>query len=73
MDKETMRKHERVADLLFSVHDELVQKFFDVESDELLDEKIEVLERLATGEAPADIPNYYKVLELYPADGEIWD
>lgn len=54
------------------VNDPIVAKFFDLSSDELLDEKIEVLEQLLAGKAPADIPKYYDVLELYPKEG-IWD
>lgn len=73
MEKEVIRKWARVAELLPTVRDELVHKFFSLDSEEMLDEKIEVLERLAAGEAPADIPNYYEVLELYPTDDGIWD
>ena len=47
--------------------------FFDIESDKLLDEKIEVLTALANGKTPSEITNYYEVLELYPKDDEIWD
>lgn len=54
-------------------HDQLVAKFFDIESEEDLDLKIEVLEKLANGTPPSDIPEYYDILELYPADGETWD
>ena len=72
MSKETMQKWSRVADLVTQVRDPLVAKFFDLSSDELLDEKIEVLEQLVAGKAPADIPKYYDILELYPKEG-IWD
>lgn len=72
MTKETMEKWGRVADLVMRVHDPLVAKFFDLSSEELLDEKIEVLEELVAGKAPADIPKYYDILELYPKEG-IWD
>lgn len=72
MTNETMEKWSRVADLVTQVHDPLVAKFFDLSSDELLDEKIEVLEQLVAGKAPADIPKYYDILELYPKEG-IWD
>lgn len=72
MSNKTMEKWSRVADLVTQVHDPLVAKFFDLSSDELLDEKIEVLEQLVAGKAPADIPKYYDILELYPKAG-IWD
>lgn len=49
-----------------------VDTFFDVESDKLLDEKIEVLTALKNGKSIADIPNFYDVLELMPK-GEMWD
>lgn len=73
MNREAIAKWMRVNELLPFVYDELVRKFFDVESGKLLDEKIEVLEQLAAGVPPTEIPNYYKILELYPAEGEIWD
>lgn len=50
----------------------LVQ-FFDLDSDELLDEKIEVLTALKEGHPISEIPNFYKILELYPKEGEHWD
>lgn len=63
----------RIMDLLFEVDDTIFKQFFDIDSDEMLDKKIEVLEKLANGVVPADIPEYYEVLELYPKQGEIWD
>lgn len=69
----TSEKIIRIMDLLFEVDDVVFKKFFDIESYKMLDKKIEVLEKLSKGVAPADIPEYYEVLELYPKDGEIWD
>lgn len=63
----------RIMDLLFEIDDTVFKKFFDIESTEMLDKKIEVLEKLANGTVPAEIPEYYEVLELYPKQGEIWD
>jgi hypothetical protein len=63
----------RIMDLLFEVDDTIFKQFFDIESDEMLDKKIEVLEKLANGTVPADIPEYYEVLELYPEKEGIWD
>lgn len=63
----------KIFELLAKVNDSLVEQFFDVESEKLLDEKIEVLTALANGKKPNEIPNYYKVLELYPKGDEIWD
>lgn len=52
-------------------------KFLDVESDKMLDEKIEVLTKLSSGVPPAEIPNYYDILELYPKKEDskhiMWD
>lgn len=53
--------------------DQLVSKFFDVESEELLDQKISVLTQLKNGIPPQDIPDYYSILELYPGDDDMWD
>lgn len=72
--KETIvEKHLKINRLLVEVSDLIVNKFFDLDSDEMLDEKIEVLEKLKAGVPPSKIPNYYKILELYPKNGEIWD
>ena len=66
-------KKAKIRSLLDEVDDYLIQKFFDIESDELLDLKIEVLSELAKGIPPKDIKNYYRILELYPKDNQIWD
>ena len=63
----------QVMELYAEVDDLLVQKFFDLDSEEMLDLKIEVLTQLKNGVPPCDIPEYYSILELYPADGEMWD
>lgn len=72
-DKNTIEKKARIIDLLFSVDCYEVDKFFDLESEKLLDEKIEVLTALKDGKQIKDIPNFYKVLELMPEDGQKWD
>lgn len=46
-------------------------KYFNTESEELLDEKIEVLTAIKQGKKIKDIPNFYKVLEDLPED--MWD
>ena len=66
-------KMTKIFELLAKVDDALFEQFFDIDSDKMLDEKIEVLTALADGKKPSEIENYYKVLELYPQDGEIWD
>ena len=74
MDREKMVKRSKVLDLLFDgVLPIDFAPFFDVDSAELLDEKVEVLQALKDGKAISEIPNFYKVLELLPPEGEIWD
>lgn len=71
---ETLLKHAQMVDLLLDgVLPIDFAPYFDVDSKELLDEKIEVLQALKDGKAISEIPNFYKVLELLPPDGEIWD
>ena len=68
-----IEKHLKIMRLLEETYDLLVAKFFDMESEEMIDEKIEVLTALKEGKTPAEIPNYYKILEKYPKDDEMWD
>jgi hypothetical protein len=68
-----LEKKIAIMELLFKVDDTLVKQFFDEESNENLDKKIEVLTKLANGTPPADIPEYYDILEKYPKQGEMWD
>lgn len=46
-------------------------KYFNLDSEELLDEKIEVLTKIKEGKRIKDIPNFYKILEDLPSD--MWD
>lgn len=69
---EIIMKKERIRDLMFDVY-EPEMRYFDLDSNELLDEKIEVLEALKAGKAIKDIPNFYLILELMPGDGQMWD
>lgn len=71
-EREYVEKTEKIFELFLQCDDELVQRFFNLESDKLLDEKIEVLTALVNGEAPADIPHYYDVLEKMPKEDN-WD
>ena len=80
MDKEEVEisqliieKKMRIMKLVIEVDDLLVSKFFDIDSDKLLDEKIEVLTALKNGKVPGEIPNYYDILELMPKPGVMWD
>ena len=67
-----LEKQMKILELYYEIDDPIFKRFFDDESEEMLDEKIEVMSLLIEGKNPADISNYYKVLELYPKDG-IWD
>lgn len=48
-------------------------QFFDIESEKLLDDKIEVLQALKDGKTIGEIPKFYDVLELMPKSGDLWD
>ena len=71
---EKTKKHMKINELyMYAVGDRLYNLFFDLDSNEMLDEKIQVLTDLKNGKTPGEIPNYYKILELYPQNGEMWD
>ena len=73
-DRELIEKGVKVRELFFEVDFPPMQtQFFDLDSDRLLDEKIEVLTALKEGKQISEIPNFYDILELYPKDGEHWD
>lgn len=63
---ETEKKYLKIIERYSEVDDYLIHKFFDLDSYEMLDEKLEVLEDLINGKNPKEIPNYYKILEKYP-------
>ena len=66
---EKQRKIDALLPYAFGIHE---FKFFDIDSDKLLDEKIEVLEAIKEGKSISEIPKFYDVLELMPKEG-IWD
>ncbi len=66
-------KKAKIDDLLMEVNFAPFEQFFDSNSDNLLDEKIEVLTAMKVGKQISDIPNFYNVLELYPKAGVHWD
>ena len=71
-EKDKIEKQLKIDELLpyaFGIHE---FKFFDIDSDKLLDEKIEVLEAIKEGKSISEIPKVYDVLELMPKEG-IWD
>ena len=69
---EQEKKLMKVHQLLTEVSDVLVDRFFDLDSENLLDEKIEVLTALKNGKKPEEIPKYYTILEKFTSD-QHWD
>lgn len=69
----TEKKMVEIFDLYTKFDNMLVNKFFDFESNKMLDEKIEVFKALTEGKQESEIPRFYDILELYPKDGQIWD
>ena len=65
-------KKRQIMDLLSYAIGIPEMKYFNLDSDELLDEKIEVLTQIKEGKTIAEIPNFYKVLEDLPED-DMWD
>lgn len=73
-DRELIEKGVKMRELFFEVDfPPMLTQFFDLDSDRLLDEKIEALTALKEGKQISDIPNFYDILELYPKDGTHWD
>lgn len=68
--EEKLMKIMRLLSYAIGIH-EMV--YFDVDSEELLDEKIEVLEQIKDGKKIQDIPHFYEVLEKLPGKGSLWD
>lgn len=71
-EKLIIEKQMKIMELMPYALDFFEMKFFDIESVNLLDEKIEVLEAIKEGKTISEIPKFYDVLELMPKDG-IWD
>lgn len=72
-EKIMIEKHMKINELYpYLAEVPMLMKYFDSESDEMLDEKIQVLEALKEGKNIKDIPHFYEVFELLPEEG-IWD
>ena len=71
-EKVIIEKRLKINELLSYALDLNEMKFFDSDSDKLLDEKIEVLEAIKEGKSISEIPKFYDDLELMPKEG-IWD
>lgn len=63
-------KKGKIIGLLMQINDPILLEFFDIESNEMLDEKIEILQRCVNGENIMEIGLH--ILEKMPKDG-IWD
>lgn len=73
-EKKLLEKRMKIEELYSAVDfPPMLEKFFDWESDELLDKKIAVLTRMKEGTPISDIPNFYDILELYPKNEAHWD
>ena len=73
MDKETFIKWNKMVELYGEVAFNYPEfTFFDFESEEMLDEKIEVLTLLKEGKSIGEIPNFYDILENLPKN-DMWD
>ena len=68
---EMIMKKEEISELLAEVYEPEL-KFFDRDSNEMLDKKIEVLKALKAGKTIGEISGFYEILELMPTEG-IWD
>lgn len=73
MDKKSLLKLKQINDLWLEVSQDnnLVKRFFDLDSEKMLDEKIRVLEELKSGKMPGDVKGFYNVLEKYPKDKDV--
>ena len=69
---ELIEKHLQIDELFKYAIGVPEMKYFNLDSDDLLDEKIEVLTALKEGKCIEEIPNFYKVLEDLPV-GQHWD
>ena len=63
-------KKGEIISLLMQINDPVLLEFFDIDSNEMLDEKIAILTRCANGENIMEIGLH--ILEKMPQDG-IWD
>lgn len=76
-EKRIVEKQMEIMELLpYLAEVPMFMKFFDTESEKLLDEKIEVLKAIKAGKHIDEIPKFYDALELMPKGEEkvvMWD
>ena len=63
-------KKGEIIGLLMQINDPVLLELFDIESNEMLDEKIAILQRCLNGENIMEIGTH--ILEKLPKDG-LWD
>ena len=67
---ELAQKKDKIAMLVFRARKPFIFQYFDFESNENLDKKLDVLERLIAGEEIDVIDGFWDILELYPKENE---
>ena len=69
--EEVEKKKLIIANLLPYCYKIASFQFFDFDSDEMLDKKIEIMKKIKDGGTPDDIPEYFDILENYPKNKKI--
>lgn len=72
-DIEQIDKMTEVASLFMQARLGRIGAYFDLDSTEMLDDKIRILREYIDGKAPDEIDGFYTIFELLPPDGDIWD
>lgn len=66
-------KYNRLLNAVIQCDDYMVRRFFDLENEQNIDFKIEVLEKVNSGTPLMQIDGWEKILDKLPPDGEMWD
>ena len=72
-DIEALDKMAEVARLFMQARLGRIGAYLDLDSAEMLDDKIRVLREYIDGKAPDEIEGFYSIFELLPPEGDIWD
>lgn len=67
-----LKKQMEVTSMLLHADLGRIEQYFDLDSTELLDEKIRVLSEVIDGKHFDEIEGFYDIFELLPKEG-IWD
>lgn len=68
---EIFTKKNEIFELVDEIHHPTLLKYFDFESDEMLDKKLDVLRQMKKGKSLDDIDGGWDILELYPKEGRV--